>query len=97
MDCAGNGISAGDAGHGIGDSEMEAASGCYASGDGSGSAHERDSGEGPKRDRTVMIILACAAFLVAKWKLKPSAVAEDVIVEANADAIPPQVRKETDL
>jgi hypothetical protein len=45
----------------------------------------------------MMIILACAAFLVAKWKLKPSAVAKDVIVEANADAIPPQVRKETDL
>ena len=45
----------------------------------------------------MMIILACAAFLVAKWKLQPSAVAEDEIVEANADAIPPQVRKETDL
>jgi hypothetical protein len=44
-----------------------------------------------------MIALACAAFLVARWKLKPGARQKDVVVEPIAGVIPPQVGKEIEL
>jgi hypothetical protein len=45
----------------------------------------------------MMILLACAGFLVARWKLKSVAGGKDVVAEPVADVRAPQVGKEKDL